>query len=288
MVDCLVVGGTSPIGRALVAKLQEAARSVAWTSRRRDYPGSMFLNLENLEGVDELPVAEYVALVAAETKFDACASDPERTHRINVEAPVALARWALGHGSHILFFSSIAVHDGTVDRPDEGVAPTPNSVYGRQKLEAEEQLAALDGHVAVLRPSKVVTPDFGLFANWRASLLRNEAITPFEDMMVAPVSLDLVVSVAAALMERPTADGVYQLSANDQVSYADIAHWLAEAVGANPRLVRPASARDRKGAMWLPDYARLGCRRLVRELGIEPPEARAALDYFLTGKSTPG
>jgi dTDP-4-dehydrorhamnose reductase len=232
-----------------------------------------------------LPAAEHVALVAAETKFDACASEPERTHRINVEAPVILARRALSQGSRVLFFSSIAVHDGTVDRPDEGAAPTPNSVYGRQKLEAEERLAALGGDIAVLRPSKVVTPDFRLFTNWRDLLLHNQIITPFEDMLVAPVSLEIVVSVAASLLCRPTSTGIFQLSAYDQVSYAEIASWLAEALGVGLDLVKPAKARDAKGAMWLPDHARLGCARLVRELGIELPGARGALDYFLAGEA---
>lgn len=281
MKDCLVVGGDSQIGRSLRANLRASGHSVAWTSRRKEGQEASFLDLYSLDGIDDLPKAKFVALVAAETKFDVCSDNPGCTHRINVDAPVALARRALEWGAKVLFFSSIAVHDGSHDNPAEDIRPSPNTEYGKQKLEAEDLLLAQDTSIAILRPTKVITPDFGLFCDWSDKLLRGENIAPFKEMITAPISLDLLVSVSANLLVRKSASGIYQLSASDQVSYAEIGFLLAEALGVSPKRVAPVSARNQRAVRWLPKYARLGCARLERELGILPPPSRSAISYFV-------
>ncbi|MBO6784186.1 MAG: sugar nucleotide-binding protein, partial [Alphaproteobacteria bacterium] len=165
MRDCLIVGGDSAIGRALAAELRARGLDVVSTSRRAGRgPDTVFLDLETLDGLGTLPPARHVALLAAETRFAVCAAEPERTHRINVGGPVAVSRRALVEwNARVLFFSSIAVHDGTSDRPGETERPTPNSLYGVQKLEAEDRLFGLGGKVAAIRPSKVVDDGFALF-----------------------------------------------------------------------------------------------------------------------------
>jgi dTDP-4-dehydrorhamnose reductase len=281
MIDCLVVGGDSPIGTALVAALRRANLDVAWTTRRRDGAAGVFLDLETQEGLDRLPPARRVALVAAETKFQTCEEDPERARRINVDAPLALAARAIERGQRVLFFSSIAVHDGMVDMPDEQIDPLPNNTYGRLKLETEQRLAALGGDVATLRLSKVIPPGFALWTVWLDALRARQPITPFSDIVLAPVSLELVVSVATRLLLEATGTGVFQVSAADQVTYADTAAWLAEYAQVDPQLVQPVSSLSRNPSMWRPAFARLGCRRASAELGFIPPPAKAAFEYFV-------
>ena len=285
MRDCLIVGGDSAIGRALAVEFAVQGLDVVVTSRRPDRSAdAAFLDLETLEGLDELPASRHVVLLAAETRFAVCAAEPERTHAINVEAPVAVARQARDRAdARVLFFSSIAVHDGSVDRISEDARPAPNSLYGAQKLEAEDRLFALDADVAALRPSKVVDGIFPLFAGWRDALARGEAVTPFSDMLVSPVWIEDVARVAAEIVSASATSGVYQFSAADQMTYAEIAAVIAGRLGADTGLVQPVRAADRidPATLWLPESARLDCTRTVAVVGKDIPLSAHAIDKFL-------
>jgi dTDP-4-dehydrorhamnose reductase len=107
--------------------------------------------------------------------------------------------------------------------------------------------------------------------------------------MVAPISLALLAEVAARILLETRATGIFQLSAADQLSYAEIARHIAKRVGAAPELVRPARAAHTLDprTLWLPDSARLGSARLAAELGITPPAAIAVVDEFLRVKGAP-
>jgi dTDP-4-dehydrorhamnose reductase len=290
--DGLVVGGDCAIGRALAARLRTARLDVATTSRRDGQAGRSredvhYLDLETLHGAAALPLSLYLVLVAAETRFSACAAEPERTALVNVAAPVALARRAVAAAGRVLYFSSIAVHDGSRDRPSEDEPPSPNSVYGKQKRTAEERLLALGGDIAVLRPSKVIDRGFPLFRTWLDALRRGGEVEAFADMMVAPVGVTLLADAAARLLTAGSATGIFQLSAAEQVSYADIARHMARRIGAPERLVRPVEAAERSDptALWLPRFARLGCARLTAAIGVAPPDPMEAVDAFLEAQS---
>lgn len=280
MIDCLVVGGDSPIGVAMRKAVTEHGLSVAWTSRRSNADGAYQLDLDTLEGLGELPPARATAIVAAETRFSVCEQEPERTYRINVEAPREIAAASMRRGGRVLFLSSIAVHGGSLERPGEDVASAPNTDYGKQKLAAELALLALAGDLAILRLAKVITPDFALFLSWLERLRQEKPVEAFCDMFSAPVYLDRAIEVAVALLAADVR-GVFQFSASDQLSYEAMARRLAEGVGAAPHLVRPILARERIASPWLPEFATLGCERVRRLLGIPIPSSLEAVESFM-------
>jgi len=279
MSSCLIVGGDSPLGAGLAGALAARNVKVIRTSRRRTRTDSVFLDLSDPVDPATLPPAPMIALVAAETRFSACTDDPVRSRRINVEAPTAIARQAAERGCRVLFFSSIAVHDGSVDRAPEDAPVHPNTLYGKQKRETEENLLDLGANVACLRLSKVIGPAFPLFLQWRRDLAAGKVIEPFSDMAVAPVSLDCAVDAAVCLLTGTEATGIFQLSARDQVSYADLAWMLARQMGADRGLVRPVRAADRldPATLWLPAWARMSTQRLEKACGIVAPDARAVV-----------
>ena len=285
MIDCLIVGGDSAIGKRLMRAVENRGLSVVETSRRTQLAeGKVHLDLETLTGLSELPPARHVALLAAETRFAVCAAEPERTHAINVTAPLEIAAHAVAAwDARVLFFSSIAVHDGSIDCPPESLRPTPNSLYGQQKLAAEDGLLVDGKNIAALRPSKVVDGDFPLFAGWRDALARGEVIEPFSDMLVSPVWIDDVVDVATRLMFDTVETGIFQYSAENQLSYAEIAAYIAQARGYEADLIRPVQAAERLDprTLWLPKSARLDCLRLSAATGDVPPRAQDVIDRFL-------
>lgn len=283
MLDCLVVGGDSQIGRALVARLRAAGLTVQGTSRRPDAAGALRLDLADPLGADALPPMRTLLLLAAQTSLDACARDPDATTAINVDAPARLTEQARAQGARVIFFSSVAVHDGSAPVPSETARAHPGTAYGRQKLAAEQCILARDPAAVVLRLSKVVTPDFPLFARWANALAAGQSIEAFHDMIAAPVTLDTVLEATRTLIARPEASGVFQLSARDQGSYADFAARLAQGLGARPDLVRAVAARERlpEDALYLPRHATMDTRRLNALRGGPAPAALESVDWFL-------
>lgn len=210
-------------------------------------------------------------LCAAETKLDACDTEPLRTASINVSRTADLAGQLVSRGAFVVYPSSNLVFDGSraIYRPDDPL--TPLTEYGRQKAAAEEKLAGLGEGVAIVRLTKVLHPGMGLFRDWKASLLRGEVIRPFGNLFISPLSPAFVARALRAIAERKLS-GITQLSGDRQISYADCAWALAEGLGCNSRLVQPAEAVLGKARS-----AVLDAERASRELGLPPPNVADTL-----------
>jgi dTDP-4-dehydrorhamnose reductase len=283
----LIVGGDSSIGAAMTAHLTAAGFSTFKTTRRKERvtDETPYLDLETLAGMADLPACQWTVLVASETRFAECERDPEYSGKVNHLAPIEIGRHVGALGSRTLFFSSIAVHDGASECPHEDLEPSPNSLYGRQKRDAETGLMAALSDVVIIRPSKVIIPHFPMFDQWRAEFQAERPITPFKDMMVAPIWLDTLADSCVRLIIKSDVAGIYQLSARRQISYADIAAHIAAAYGYDPELSRPVGAREKLpgGIGWLPQFATLGCARLQAATGVIPPEPEDAIEGYIDG-----
>jgi dTDP-4-dehydrorhamnose reductase len=234
----------STIGGALAARLCSGGVRVLGTSRRgRQEPDTEQLDLENHD-VWRAPKVDHAFLCAAVTSIEACERDPETTRVINVDAPVSLAERLLDRGAHVTFLSTNLVFDGSraARRVDEPTCPV--TAYGRQKAEAEEKLLALSKRVSVLRLTKVLGPNHQLLTGWAEDLSAGRAIHPFCDVVIAPVSLEQTLDTLCGIAPRD-ASGVFQLSGDRDISYADAARTFASELGADPELVQPLAGRHR-------------------------------------------
>lgn len=235
----LIVGVDSGIGAVAARRLREAGWWVIGTSRRGT-PGTISLDLAALPERIDLPEVDVCLLCAAMTRQADCRADPERSRRVNVEAPVRLARRATEAGARVVFLSSGAVFDGTTPRRaiDEPVSPL--NEYGRCKAEAEREILPLPG-AAVLRLTKVLTPELPLFRGWIAALRAGRAVSAFVDMVLAPISLDDTLRVLETIaLRRET--GILQLSADRDVVYLDVCRHIARRLGVPESLARSATA----------------------------------------------
>ena len=270
------------IGASLWRRLQDDGACVWATTRRPDLTGAdrPLVDLANLSwsALRTLSVASdlTVYICAAAARIAQCATDPKATRRVNVEGVVALARWVAARGAHIVFLSTNQVLPG--DRP-LAPADTPYggaTDYGRQKAEAEQALLSLNADVAVLRLSKVLSPEDPLISGWRQAFRSGRPVRPFYDMTAAPVSADLVSEVMIRIaMARGT--GVFQLSADRDVSYADLAADLARVEGFDPNLIQPVSVASAGLPHRPPPYTSLDSHRIETDLDLAAPDAFAAI-----------
>lgn len=276
----LVIGVDGGIGRALARGLADRGDHVIATTRRAGASRSEIrLNLASESiATQELPQADVAILCAAMTGLAECRKNPELSQQVNAIAPAVLARRILAQGTRVVFISTNAVYDWQSPLVPATDPPRPSTLYGQQKAYAEAAISELGGNAAILRPTKVLTPELRLFRSWIDALSGGKEVEAFSDMQIAPVTLGDVVGALITLAGSAEA-GIFQISGARDISYFDAARHLAGRVGADASQVKACSAR----ALGFPDteitsYSSLASDRYSRLTGWAPPDPLAALD----------
>lgn len=217
-------------------------------------------------------------ICAAVTSTEECRSRPAECRRVNVDATCELGRRLAAAGARIVFLSTNMVFDGSLPFTPAATRPCPKTAYGRMKAEVEEQLLSLGSGTTVVRLTKVIGRSLPVIDRWHESLGRGEPIRPLSDLVIAPVSLDLATTVIAAAARKPL-DSILQVSANADMSYADLATRLAKRWGAASDLVRPTTVAELGLAIeHLPAYTTLDASAVRDRLGILAPDPWVAID----------
>jgi dTDP-4-dehydrorhamnose reductase len=280
----LVIGGDSEIGAAALRRLAGAGAAVTGTTRRPDRvaAGTVLLDLARPPGDWPVPPGIGAAcLCAAVARLADCAADPIGSARINVEHSVALAQRLSARGIYTLFLSTNQVFDGATAHVAPETPPAPVSAYGHQKARTEAALLQQlerGAPIGILRLAKVVSPEIALLRGWAAALGAGRPIRAFADMMMAPTPIGLVAAAIDGLM-RAQATGIFQLSGPRDVSYAEIGRYIAQRIGASPRLVEPipaASAGMPEGST--PPHTTMDSARLLQRFGIQVPAPWQVVD----------
>ena len=137
--------------------------------------------------------------------------------------------------------------------------------------------------VAILRLAKVVSPHMALINGWIEALSSGLPIQAFDDMRVAPTPIELVTGAIAALLQD-RATGIFQLTGPRDVTYADIGHFLADRLNANPSQVTVASARSSMPEGSTPWHTTLDSQRLRERYGFLVPDAWEVVETILSAR----
>jgi dTDP-4-dehydrorhamnose reductase len=245
----LLIGGNSEIGAATARLLRAQGRRVITTTRRAGAltEDEMFLDLAQLP--DDWRPPEGVAaacIFVAVARLAACEADWEGSNHVNVTQTLKLAQKLIEQGIYTLFLSTNQVFDGTRARTPAYAALSPVSAYGRQKAATDavfKDWIAAGASAGILRLAKVVSPDMALLHGWRRKLAMGEPIRAFRDMKMAPTPTALVAEAIGRMMaDREPA--IAQLTGPNDVSYDEVAAFVAQSVGAAPDLVSSVSAHE--------------------------------------------
>lgn len=219
----LVVGLDSMIGSALMQEAESRGIPCQGTSRR---PGARWhLDLAASPESWQFPEnATTAILCAARSRLADCEARPEETRAINVTATVALARRLNSQGTRIVFISSNQVfpHDLPC-APDESTPVAPVTTYGRQKAEAEQAILELSPKNAVIRLTKVISPDHGLLAEWKRMIASGKPINAYSNLKISPIPLrttsNRILDIAQSGRE-----GILHLGGSRELSYVELAN----------------------------------------------------------------
>jgi len=244
----LVTGANGFLGANLGAFLAGRARRIgAVRSARAE--GTLFDEYVAADLEDPTAVVraieerrpDVVVHSAAMASHEACEDDPQRARLINTAASEVLARAAAGTGSRFVLISTDAVFDGARGHYTEDDTPTPTSVYGRTKVEAEQAaLAATDALV-------VRTNFFGWSPTGRRSILEffvnaltaGQQVRGFTDFTTSSAYAQVLAEALWDLSEAE-ASGIVHLTSPDAMTKYDFGVAVAAEFGLDASLITPA------------------------------------------------
>ncbi len=236
--------------------------------------------------------ATAVINAAAYTAVDQAQSDPQMAHRINADAPAAMALACRMRDIPFLHISSDYVFSGQGSAPRaEDAATDPLNVYGASKLAGERAVMEQGGQSAILRTSWVFS---GHGRNFVTTMLRlgasRDSISVVDDQVGGPTpAADIaaaLLTMAAAMHDDPSKGGIFHLSGAPDISWAGFATQIFHDAGLSCR-VDPIPTADYPTPAPRPLNSRLECSRIRRAFGIERPDWRQALGRILNGERQP-
>lgn len=282
----LIVGGNGLVGSGLVREFEEKGTAVWQTTRNKGHVlgKRIFLDLsgEFNEGLLPTEIFNVVVICAGVTSIKACKSDPVSTRQINVINIIKIAKYFAARNSFVIFLSTNSVFDG-----DQPFAKTfwpvnPQTEYGKQKAETEQELLnSLGQQISIVRFSKILSPSMPILEDWIIKLQKKDFIYPFSDMFMAPVTLKFATDVLRTIVDNKY-PGIIHVSASQDFSYLQAAQYIAYKTGSNNNLIIPRSYKDSE-VFFSPKNTTLDCD-VLRKLGFNIPSASTSLDEYLKQK----
>ncbi|MFC4291152.1 SDR family oxidoreductase [Sphingorhabdus arenilitoris] len=265
----LITGGKGMLGRS--------AAKMAGLFPRFDVRA---LGHDELDVTDEKAVMSHADWVAggwifhcaAKVNVEGCAQDPEGARNTIVGGTRNAAKLALESGARLLYPQSFLVYDAKTCPIAEDAQPSPLSLYGELKYEAENI-------VAEMLPDPLMIRMAGFFGGEAADKNFVGRIIPvihkammdgaksFDvgDRVWQPTWTDDLAYNALHMMDRG-ASGYYQMACLGSASFAELAHEITVALGWSAQIsINTVSASAVSGDELgkRPDAAILSCKRLA-------------------------
>jgi len=219
--------------------------------------------------------------LVAWTAVDACEADPDRAFRVNGEGSRVVAREATRLGAGVIALSTDYVFDGAAGTPYAEDAPTsPQSVYGKSKLEGEKEIRAV-AHAAVVRTAWLYGAGGRNFVDTILTAMDERgSLEVVNDQVGSPTYAADLSSALCTLLEA-RAEGLYHVANSGEASWFDLAREAAKLTGREPERIRPATTAQVSRPAPRPAYSVLDCGRVAKEHGIRLRPWREALADYL-------
>ena len=211
----LLFGKGGQVGWELQRALAPLGELVALGTAEAD-----FRDPQSLPALVRAHRPDVIVNAAAHTAVDRAESEPELASAINAVAPGVLAREAAAAGAWLVHYGTDYVFDGSGRAPRDEDAPTgPLGVYGRTKLEGEQEIRASGCRHLILRTSWVYGARGGNFVKTMLRLAaERDSLSVVDDQVGAPTGAELLADITAhclrTLSARPELGGTYHAVAS--------------------------------------------------------------------------
>lgn len=211
-------------------------------------------------------------------RVDLAEKEPDACFRSNVQAPTILAKLCADRSLPFMTFSSDLVFDGTEVSPYLESNPVgPLSVYGHSKAQAETQVLYHYADALIIRSSAFFGPwdEVNFLTRTLRQLARGKSIAAAGSFIVSPTYVPDLVDASLDLM-IDGAKGIWHLTNQGALSWAEFASLGASRFHFDPQLIRASSSEDLGWLAPRPSYSVLGSDR-----GLLLPPLEHALDRYV-------
>jgi dTDP-4-dehydrorhamnose reductase len=278
MPKALLVGSTGLLGSALSEGLLGVELE---SSTRAELDLSHPLTSDFKTKFDEAGY-DYLILSAAITDVEKCYQDQVLSNAVNVTGTKELLSLSLDCGTLPIFFSSDYVFHGFKRSFAENDWRTPQTVYGKQKLEVETFLENSGRDFLLFRTSKLIALSQhprNILLQISDRLKRGEVCPSFVDQFFNPCCVeDIGRALEVAIAEE--ARGKFHLGMNKVTTRHELALEIAERIGADKGLVTPMKIAEVQVSEPRPHCNVLDSSLFQHEIGFRFTELDEALDQF--------
>jgi dTDP-4-dehydrorhamnose reductase len=215
---------------------------------------------------------------AAASRLDWCRDNPEQSFRINVQASVLIAELCGEASIPCVFTSSDMVFDGFNAPYGEEDPVCPASVYGEQKVLAEEGMKRVYPRVVICRmPLMFGDPgpvSFNFFQDMIDAFKTGRELKLFTDEFRTPVSAETAAGGLFLALEKGR--GILHLGGRERISRHDFGLLTAEVMGLSKARIIPCLRKDIPMAALRPPDLSLDSSRAFA-LGYRPLALREQL-----------
>lgn len=286
----LVTGSAGLVGSQVARDLVGAGHEVysGYNAARPGCGNPTRLDLADpgcIRGAVSRAAPDAVIHLAAMTDVDGCESQPGLAMRINAGATGDVAREAARLGAFFLYVSTDYVFDGTRGMRAEGDSTNPLGRYGESKLAGEAAAAASAPGWAVARTSTPFGPHPARkpFPAWvREGLEAGREVPALVDQFTSPTFVPNLSRMLIEIATRRIAGTIHAAGAT-RISRYGLAEMVAERLGLDGGLLRPARMEQMGWAARRPSDSSLDVSRAARILREKPMRAEESLDLFLAG-----
>ncbi|MFD3157851.1 SDR family oxidoreductase [Haloimpatiens sp. FM7330] len=222
-----------------------------FASHYKDKYEILSLGKKELDVTDEKQVLDtimkfnpdYVIHAAAIAVTDYCNEHPDIAYKINVKGSLNIAKACKEVNAKLVFISSEQVFNGNIESGpyDEFHKPVPNTVYGQNKLEAENLLKEIIEELWIVRftwlfdlPERGLNINANIMWNTVKSILKGEKIKAPVNEYRGMTYAKEVVEVFDKIFEIPY--GTYHLGSKNDLSRYEVVKLIFEEMGLSERI----------------------------------------------------
>ena len=251
-----------------------------------------FTDVEELNICNEQAVMDYVedhqihvvVNCAAYTAVDNAEDNVEFCTKLNADAVGYLAKAAEANRAEFIQISTDYVFDGTAHIPYQETEPTcPNSVYGRTKLEGEQNALLFCTRSMVIRTAWLYSTFGNNFVKTmiRLGKERDSLGVIFDQIGTPTYARDLARAIFAAISQG-VVPGVYHFSNEGVCSWYDFTKAIHRLAGITACKVKPLHTEEYPTKAKRPHYSVLDKTKIKETYHIEIPYWMDSLQGCIT------
>ncbi|MBI4436390.1 MAG: lipopolysaccharide biosynthesis protein RfbH [Candidatus Omnitrophica bacterium] len=282
----LVIGASGLVGGALVRALERSGIETVGTCHTHRSPEMFPLEVADGEAVrsclERIKPDVVFLTVNVAGGVDFCETHPNEARTLNITGTHHVVSAAIGCGAKVVYYSTDYIFDGKSGPYSEENIPSPLSIYGQTKLEAERIVQKNLTTSLILRTTAVfgwdrASQNFAMQV-WRR-LQAGQSMRVAKDQWCNPTLVDYLAEVSVRLVQLG-AHGTFNVVGKDRLPRSELAKSLARTMALDPELILPVSTPELGPRAPRPLEGGLKTKKLEETFGTVPHDLGESLKRF--------